>query len=99
MVTVTYKNVKNPVTDIKLAKNDKERLTLNTSKAPTENGTDVVKTIKGENTIYSQIHFMMENMTCVTLPTEEGLEVHVTSQWISGAQLMISRSLNIDANR
>lgn len=99
MVTAKYRNVHKPVIDVKEAKNDKSRLTLYTSKAPTEKGTDVVKTIKGQNTIYGQVHFMMENLSCVTLPTEEGLEVHVTSQWMDGVQVMMSKALNIEANR
>ncbi|KOB70290.1 Aldehyde oxidase AOX1 [Operophtera brumata] len=99
MVTASYKNVRKPVIDIKEAKNDASRLTLFTSKAPTEKGTDVVKTIKGQNTIYGQVHFTMENLSCVTLPTEEGLEVHITSQWMDGVQVMISKALNIEANR
>lgn len=99
LVTATYTNVMTPVTDIKIAKTDPNRSTLLIAKPATEKGTDVVKTIKGQGTIYGQLHFMMENMSCVARPTEEGLECHVTSQWMDGCQLMIAKALNMDASK
>ncbi|XP_012545633.1 LOW QUALITY PROTEIN: uncharacterized protein LOC101738607 [Bombyx mori] len=99
LVKAKYANIKKPVIDIKEAKKDPKRNTLFTSMEATDRGTDVVKLIKGSNTIYGQYHFMMENLSCVTKPTEEGLEVHSATQWMDGTQVMISKALNIDCNR
>lgn len=99
MVVATYKNTRDPIIDIKEAKNDPSRLTPSGSTDATDRGTDVTKVINGENTIYGQYHFTMENISCVTRPTEEGLEVFVTSQWMDGVQEMISKALNMKHNQ
>lgn len=99
LVTASYKNTRIPTIDIKVTKNDPTRITLNTQTNATERGTDVFKMIKGENTIYGQYHFAMENIACVTRPTEEGLELFCTTQWMDGVQMMISKALNIDQSR
>lgn len=99
LVTATYKNTRVPTIDIKVAKNDSSRVTLNTETNATERGTDVFKVIKGDNTVYGQYHFAMENLACVTRPTEEGLELFCTTQWMDGVQMVISKALNIQENR
>lgn len=98
-VHVTYKNVKKPVIDVKEAKKDSKRLTQYAEMEATNRGSDVDKVIKGEQTIYSQYHFCMETLVCVTRPSEDGLEVHSATQWMDGIQMMTSRALKMDANR
>lgn len=99
LVEVKYSNIKDPVIDIKEAKKDKNRLKSYASTPATDRGSDVKHIIKGSNYIYEQYHMCMETLACVTRPTEEGLEVHSTTQWLDGTQLMISRALNMDVNR
>lgn len=99
LVTVKYSNVTKPVVDIKEAKMDSSRNTLYAAVDATNPGTDIYKTISGSNTFYGQYHFPMETLVCVVKPTEEGLEVHTATQWLDGTQVMISRALNLDANR
>lgn len=99
LVHVTYKNESTPVVDINDAIKDSNRLGQYASIDATNTGTDVDKTISGHQTIYGQYHFTMETIVCSTAPSEDGLEVHIASQWIDGVQLMISRALNMDANR
>lgn len=99
LVQVQYKNVKKPLLDIKEAKNDSSRNTLIRTTPAKERGNNIVKTIKGGNTIYGQYHFVMETLVCVTKPTEEGIEVHTAGQWMDGTQVMISRALNMKCNQ
>lgn len=99
MVKVTYSNVSKPIVDIKIAKRDPKRVSLVATIPATETGKQVVKIIKGENTIYGQYHFTMETMVCITKPTEEGLEVHAATQWIDTVHEMVSRALNVKQNR
>nr|QIJ45705.1 aldehyde oxidase [Glyphodes pyloalis] len=99
MVQVTYKNVKKPVLDVKKAKHDPSRTKLLLPIPAINKGFDVAKVIKAEYTIYGQYHFCMETMCCVTRPTEEGLEVHTSTQWIDVVQQMISRALKIQQNK
>lgn len=99
LVKATYKNVKNPVVNIKEAIKDASRNTLYTSADATETGTDVTKVISGTNSGDGQYHFTMETLVCVTNPTEEGLEIHTATQWTNGVQLMVSRALGIEKNR
>lgn len=99
LVKVTYANVTKPVTDINVAKDDKTRNTLFKSTDATNPGTDVYKTIKGSNILQGQYHFPMETVVCVAQPTDEGLKVNASSQWLDGPQTMVSRALNIDLNK
>ncbi|KAJ0176322.1 hypothetical protein K1T71_008496 [Dendrolimus kikuchii] len=98
LVDVKYSNVKKPVIDVQIAKKDPERVNLLYESNAKIIGNDIHKVIKGNNTIYGQYHYTMESIACVTIPSEDGLEVHATSQWMDGMQLMISRALNIDCN-
>ncbi|XP_037293387.1 xanthine dehydrogenase 1 [Manduca sexta] len=99
LVDVTYKNVKTPVLTIEEARKDSSRVTLHFSAAATSKGDNVVKVIKSGTSIFTQYHFPMENMSCLAQPSEEGLKVHATAQWLDATQLMISRALNIQQNK
>lgn len=99
LVKVKYTNVGTPVIDVKEAKKDPKRNTPFLITPAKSKGTDIQKTIKGDNTIYGQYHFMMETLVTVTKPTEEGIEVHASTQWMDGVQMMIGRALKMDRNR
>lgn len=99
MVKVTYSNIREPVLDIKLAKQDPSRVSLLRAFEPKRIGTDVEKIIKGESTIYAQYHFCMETLVCVTNITEEGLKLYAATQWASIIQGAVARALNINLNR
>lgn len=99
MVKVTYSNIKKPVIDVKKAKKDPSRTKLLLPIPAINKGPDVQKVIKTNYTIYGQYHFCMETLSCVTRPTEEGLEIHTTTQWIDVVQLLISRALKIQQNK
>lgn len=99
MVKIIYSDVRKPIVDIKIAKRDPRRVFLFATMPATEAGKEVVKIIKGENTIYGQYPFTMETLVCVTKPTEEGLEVNAATQWLDIVHEMVSRVLNIKQNR
>lgn len=99
MVDVTYKNVVKPVININETKKDPNRNKLYTTKNATDKGDEVVRIVRGSNTIYGQYHFTMETLAVVTRPIEEGLEVFATTQWPDALQTMVARALNMDANR
>lgn len=98
-VKVKYTNVGKPVTDIKIAKYDPNRNTLLQEIKPLHKGLDVVKVIKGGNTIQGQYHFPLETLVSVTKATEEGIAVYASSQWPAAMQVMISRALKIDQSK
>ncbi|CAG9582953.1 unnamed protein product [Danaus chrysippus] len=99
LVSVTYKNMKKPVIDVGVAKREPARVTSFRTQEATTKGNDVSKLIKGEQSIYTQYHFSIETLVCVTLPTEDGLSVHTSTQWIDSVHVVISRALLIDQNR
>lgn len=99
LVEVKYRNISKPVIDIQEAKKNNKRVKLVFESIAKDKGNDVAEVIKGSNTMYGQYHFMMELLSCVSKPSEEGLVVHATSQWMDGMQLMISRALKIECNR
>lgn len=99
LVRATYINETSPVLDIKVAKNDPNRVTLYNTTNATNTGNDVAKKINGNHTIREQYHFCMETLVCVTQSSEEGLSTYPASQWMDGIQWTISRLLNISKNR
>lgn len=99
MVNVTYANVKKPIVDIREAKKYQQRNRLFDKKDATDSGNNISKTIRGSVTIQGQSHFTMENVVCISRPTEEGLEIFATTQWIDILQESVSKALNIDQNR
>ncbi|XP_026318629.1 xanthine dehydrogenase 1-like [Hyposmocoma kahamanoa] len=99
LIKIIYSDVRKPIVDIKIAKRDPRRVFLLATMPATEAGREVVKIIKGENTIYGQYPFTMETLVCVTKPTEEGLEVNAATQWLDIVHEMVSRVLNIKQNR
>ena len=99
LVKVTYSNMKRPVVDLKVNKNDPSKVTVLQAIPATRTGADVEKVIKGENTIYGQYNFCMETLVCVTHPTEEGLKVYAATQYMDTVHQVVSRMLKLDQNR
>ncbi|XP_013136122.1 PREDICTED: xanthine dehydrogenase/oxidase-like [Papilio polytes] len=97
LVVGHYSEIKKPVIDVKLAKNDPNRVSLYRSIEATDRGLDVYKVVHGSMTIYQQYHFCMETLTSISIPVEDGLEVHAATQYTEGIQVMTSRALNIAA--
>ncbi|XP_041981245.1 xanthine dehydrogenase/oxidase-like [Aricia agestis] len=99
LVHVTYTDVKEPVIDIKVAKRDMSRNIFFVNIPATKVSPDIHQIISGEITIYTQYHFSMETLCCVSRPTEEGIKTYASTQWIDAVQDMTSRALKIDAGR
>lgn len=99
LVKVNYNNVKQPVLDIKETKSDEDKTKLLLRIPSVGRGLFVNKTFKSSYTVRGQFHFCMENIACVAKPTEYGLEVHSTSQWMDAVQNTVAKALNIDINR
>ncbi|CAH0400121.1 unnamed protein product [Chilo suppressalis] len=98
LVKVTYSNVKKPIIDINEAKKDPARVTQFAAIPAVIRGIDIAKIFKGGSTIYWQYHFPMETLVCVVRPSEDGLEVHNSTQWMDATQAAISKALKMDAN-
>ncbi|XP_028164069.1 indole-3-acetaldehyde oxidase-like isoform X2 [Ostrinia furnacalis] len=98
-VKVTYRNVETPVIDVMVARKDESRTKLFLPIPNIGRGLFVKKEFKSNYTIRAQIHFPMESIVCVTRPSEMGLEVHCTTQWMDAVQYTIAKALNLDINR
>lgn len=98
LVVATYGNVKEPLIDVKKTI-DTDKATQFQNVVATDTGTDVSKVIKGLNTIHGQYHYTLETLTTVVKPSDEGLDVYCSTQWMEGVQLMISRALNMNQNQ
>lgn len=60
---------------------------------------EVAHVIKGGFDIGTQYHFTMETQQCVCVPTEDGMDVYPSSQWMDLTQVGIARALAIPENR
>lgn len=81
------------------AKNDPTRTVLLFAAQGSDRGVDIKKIIKGGNSIFGQYHFTMETQSCVTRPSDDGIEVLSSNQWLDACQVAISDALKIDENR
>lgn len=53
------------------------------------------KSIKGSFLTGSQYHFSMETQTCVCIPSEHGIDVHTSTQYMDFVQIAVAECLNI----
>lgn len=98
-VKVTYKNTRPPVLNIAEARKHIERVFLISALPATKTGFNVKKVINGSSNIKAQFYYSMETQVCVTKPSDDGLEVHSSTQWMDMVQMAISQALKIDENR
>ncbi|XP_063928230.1 uncharacterized protein LOC135141244 [Zophobas morio] len=66
---------------------------------PKRKGNDVQHVLKGTFDIYQQYHFHMELQCCNVIPTEDGLNVYPSSQWMDLTQVAIANMLKIPNNK
>ncbi|CAG7720322.1 unnamed protein product [Allacma fusca] len=108
LVKAEYKDKKKPILKIKEAiEKAKAEGTFETAvmypsfmtvKSPDVPNTASEHKIKGELNIGGQAHFYMENIVALVIPQDDGLMVHVTTQWMDHVQMMIAKALNIPNN-
>ncbi|XP_063894594.1 xanthine dehydrogenase [Helicoverpa armigera] len=103
LVKINYKNISEQkplltVDDVlKSPEKDKKVVTTRTVQ-PEEVGKDVKYVIDGEYHLGTQYHYYMEPQTCVVRPTEDGLEVTSSTQWLDLTNVSIAQCLNIPVN-
>ncbi|CAG9761736.1 unnamed protein product [Ceutorhynchus assimilis] len=82
-----------------LAANETSRITHQTSFKPKSKGTDIKTVINGKTSVRGQYHFHMETQMCVVIPTEDGLDIFASTQWMQGIQGAVSQILNIPSQK
>lgn len=87
------------ITDVMKSPEKSQRIVTNRTVEPTETGNDVKCIIYGDYEVGTQHHFYMEPQTCVTTPTENGMEVYTSSQWLDLPNVAIAQALNVPVNR
>ncbi|XP_052742295.1 uncharacterized protein LOC112057810 [Bicyclus anynana] len=65
---------------------------------PTDVGHDTKKVISDELDFGTQYHYYMEPQTCVTVPTENGLDVYSSTQWLDLTSVAVAQCLNVPVN-
>lgn len=83
---------------LKLPEKEK-RITNNKIIEPADIGTNVNCVINGGLKLETQHHFYMEPQTCIVKPTEDGLEVYSSTQWLDLTNVAIAQCLNVPVNR
>ncbi|XP_068917112.1 xanthine dehydrogenase-like [Tenebrio molitor] len=102
LVAITYEapNVEPLLTVRQILKSGQsDRISEAGTIKPKRKGDDVKHVVKGTFDIYHQYHFHMELQCCNVVPTEDGLDVYPSSQWLDLTQLGISRMLKLPNNR
>lgn len=61
-------------------------------------GVNATQTIKGRFEVAGQYHYTMETHTTICVPSEDGMDVHASTQWLDFTQVAISECLNVPAN-
>jgi xanthine dehydrogenase/oxidase len=60
---------------------------------------EVTDVIKGSFDLGAQYHFTMETQQCVCVPTEDGIDVYPSAQWMDLTQVGIAQALAIPENK
>ncbi|CAL8110876.1 unnamed protein product [Orchesella dallaii] len=54
--------------------------------------------VKGEFQTHGQYHFHLEPQVCICIPTEDGMTVHSSTQWMNFTQAAVASCLNLPNN-
>ncbi|XP_045774231.1 indole-3-acetaldehyde oxidase-like [Maniola jurtina] len=65
---------------------------------PTDVGNDTTTLIYDELVFETQYHYYMEPQTCVARPTEDGLDVFSSTQWLDLTNIAVAKCLNVPVN-
>ncbi|XP_063828787.1 uncharacterized protein LOC135078132 [Ostrinia nubilalis] len=101
LVRIKYKVDKRKIllTIKDVRENDPSRITLLLVLPARDRGTNVQRVIKGGDDIFAQYHFTMETLSTVTRPSEDGIDVFISSQWADQALVGISEALKLEQCR
>ncbi|EFA11446.2 uncharacterized protein LOC656938 [Tribolium castaneum] len=98
LVRVTYNAGKAPLLTIQdVVKAKKE--SLDTEIGPKSRGKDITHVLKGRSELSCQYHYHMETQCCSVVPTEDGLDMYPSSQWLDLSQTSAATTLNIPINK
>lgn len=87
------------IDDVLKSSRKDSRTVINATVQPKDKGNDVKMVIHGDYKMESQYHYTMEPQTCVTKPTEDGLEVYAATQWLDLCNVAVAQSLKLPVNR
>lgn len=87
------------IDDVLKSPEKSKRVTNNANAKPTDTGHNVKTVVEGEYTVGAQYHYTMEVQTCVTKPTEQGMEVFASTQWLDLNNVAIAQALKVPVNR
>lgn len=95
-------NTKKPllnIDDVLKSPEKDQRVVNNKTVQPTDTGSDVRCVVHGELGMETQYHYTMEVQTCVVKPTEDGIEVYSSTQWLDLTNVAIAQCIKVPVNR
>ncbi|KAF9823388.1 hypothetical protein SFRURICE_006601 [Spodoptera frugiperda] len=101
LVKVNYKiDKKKPILTIKDARErEPSRVSLFLIYPARDRGLNVQRVLKGTDEIYAQCAYYMESQTSVSRPSEDGIDVYASTQFLDSYHIALSEVLNIPQNR
>ncbi|XP_022826959.1 probable aldehyde oxidase gad-3 [Spodoptera litura] len=101
LVKVNYKlDKKKPILTIKDARErEPSRVSLFLIYPARDRGLNVQRVLKGTDEIYAQCAYYMESQTSVSRPSEDGIDVYASTQFLDSYHTALSEVLNIPQNR
>ncbi|XP_021958024.1 xanthine dehydrogenase [Folsomia candida] len=100
-VKVAYEGVTKPIVDIMDAIKNVEAAGLlpkhfiGTFTSEGDPSVSVNHTISGDMKIGSQYHYFMETLNCLCIPREDGIDMHIPTQWMDHTQNNLALVLGI----
>ncbi|XP_072949512.1 xanthine dehydrogenase/oxidase-like [Epargyreus clarus] len=101
LVNVKYKVDKNkPIITIRDARErDTSRISTFMIFPARDRGTNVQKVIKDCENIFWQYHYSMETQSCISRPSDDGIDVQSATQWLDLTHISISSVLKLEQSR
>lgn len=82
-----------------LASGRTDRVQENRTVVAKRKGSDIKKVVTGSFDILQQYHLHMETHTCQVIPTEDGLKIYSSTQWMDLVQVCVAKMLKISVNK
>ncbi|KAI5750912.1 hypothetical protein M8J77_002372 [Diaphorina citri] len=101
LIEVTYTDVKKPEFNLRkiVESGNTDRIKKGAEVTPTATKNNRAHKFKGTVELGGQYYYTMEPQTALCVPSEDGVDIYASTQWITLVQEMVAGAINLPNNR